>query len=394
MERLHKEFESAFKSYERKRKRFEKKIAAWRNTGEKELFSRGSQLLHEADACLQDIRLGCTQTAEGLESPELLNDKYKQFKKVVAELNQLTQPPWRLITRSIIGSLFLASILRLFIFGLYHVPTGSAEPNILVGDRIIGNKLAYYFGDVKRGDLVIFDNPEFIHDRTHFLKYMWQKHVGVALPLLDIKAGPENWVKRVIALPGDVIEGRIDKGRTVLYLNGEKLEETYVNKYPLIRLRKTTGFFKRRGIPILRQKIKDVNYTYNPAFKFEAQPYYSFSEKEIVRTAMSQDLVLTHPKTPMYVLQHKGKAGLRSVDTFGPITVPKGMYWVMGDSRKNSRDSRYWGLLDGKMIRGRASRVLYSLDSEESFWFYALIKHPLTFWTRYLRWTRFFKPLV
>ena len=52
---------------------------------------------------------------------------------------------------SIAVALATAVILRMFIFGLYHVPTGSAEPNLLVGDRIWGNKMAYYFGKVKQG---------------------------------------------------------------------------------------------------------------------------------------------------------------------------------------------------------------------------------------------------
>jgi len=65
----------------------------------------------------------------------------------------------------------------------------------------------------------------------------------------------------------------------------------------------------------------------------------------------------------------------------------------MGDSRRNSRDSRFWMFLDEEHVLGRASLVLYSLDSEESFWFFALLKNPLAFFTRIVRWDRFMKPL-
>lgn len=393
MDCLQKKFEVLFRAYQRNRKRSEKKVMAWRAAGKDVLADEATLLIDKIDSCFQGIQLGSTQTAEGLEPLELLQDRYKQLEDLMAEFDQFMQPSWQRLSKSLILSFFVIAVLRLFVFGLHYVPTGSAEPNILVGDRILGNKLAYLFADVQRGDLVIFDNPEFIYDHTHAWKYLWQKYVGIELPFLNLEAGPENWVKRVIALPGDTIEGRIERGQPVIYLNGERYDEPYVNEYPLIRLRKTTGFFKRKGVPILRQKTKDVNYTYDPTCEFASQPYYSLSEEEIVRTAMSQNLVLTHPKTPTYVLKHQGKAELRSIDVFGPITVPKGMYWVMGDSRKNSRDSRYWGLLDGKMIRGRASRVLYSIDSEESLWMYTFIKHPFSFLTHYVRWSRFFKRL-
>ena len=72
----------------------------------------------------------------------------------------------------------VAFLLRYFIFGLYHVPTGSAEPTILVGDRVWGNKLAYYFDDVKRGDQVIFEDPRYKFDKSNTLKYLWQKYIG------------------------------------------------------------------------------------------------------------------------------------------------------------------------------------------------------------------------
>jgi hypothetical protein len=65
----------------------------------------------------------------------------------------------------------------------------------------------------------------------------------------------------------------------------------------------------------------------------------------------------------------------------------------MGDNRKNSRDSRWWQFLDAEYIRSRASFVMWSIDSDEAFWFFDLIKHPIDFFTKHVRWNRFFKSL-
>jgi hypothetical protein len=81
------------------------------------------------------------------------------------------------------------------------------------------------------------------------------------------------------------------------------------------------------------------------------------------------------------------------VDIFGPIKLQEGQYWVMGDSRKNSNDSRFWGPLDEKYIHGRASFIIYSIDSGEAFWLFDLIKHPIDFWFKYIRWNKIFKGL-
>ncbi len=287
--------------------------------------------------------------------------------------------------------------LRTYIFGLYHVPTGSAEPTILVGDRLWGNKLSYYLGPINHGDYIICDNPEFIYDRSNPINYFWQKYVGFPIAILGLSTGPDNWTKRVIAIPGDTIEGRVEDGKTAIYRNGEKLDETsYVNPLPLIKLAKTTGFVDMddfgsfRILSFLRKTAKPVDYTYDPSKDFDEQPFYNMSEDEVVRKR-DGSLMLKQPYSPTYEFgEIYGEIG-RSVDSFGPIKVPKGKYWVMGDSRKNSEDARFWGMLDESLVHGRASFILYSVDSEEPFWLFELLKYPIAFWMKSVRWNRFLK---
>jgi len=285
-------------------------------------------------------------------------------------------------------------LLRNFIFGLYHVPTGSAEPTILVGDRVWGNKLAYMFNKkVQRGDLVIFDNPLFKYDKSSRFHQLWQQYVGFEVPLLGLKSGPINMVKRVIAVPGDWIEGRVEDGKTVIYINEKKLDEPYVNPYPLIWLDKKVGFLPIEKIgPLtvpwfLRERsVKDgVWYTYVPGVPFEEQPYYNMEKHEVIQIPGYSSFRLPYTPSP----QRFG--GEKSADAFGPTRVPEGKYWVMGDSRKNSHDSRWFGFLDKKYIHGRLSFIIYSIDSQESFWLFELLKHPIDFWRKAIRWNRFFK---
>ncbi|MFA5075173.1 MAG: signal peptidase I [Candidatus Babeliales bacterium] len=276
-------------------------------------------------------------------------------------------------------------IIRTVLFGLYFVPSGSSEPTILIGDRIWGNKLIYFLQKPKRGEFVTINNPEFRFDESSKIQKFWQKYVGIAIPFLGLKQGPDNVVKRIIAIPGDNIEGRVEDGKPVIYLNGKKLDEPYINPYPLIRVQRTKGFINsdlsildtlglKYGIDEHMQVC-----TYDPSKSLDEQPYYKLDQKEVIKNPFTGRPILIPPYTPT------------SRDTFGPFTVPQGKYWGMGDNRNNSRDSRFWGFFDESQIHGRASFVIYSIDSSESFWFYDLIKHPIDFWTKHVRWNRFFK---
>ncbi|MCK4651168.1 signal peptidase I [Candidatus Babeliales bacterium] len=397
MKELKNKFEKLNSRYSLKREHFKKIIEKWFDKGKQELHEIGFNLLQQADDCVKEIKEIFAKTEIEEKDKFILKEKLKLFKKSYKKLKEVTKPAWRQWIEAIVIAAVLVFVFRTYIFGLYHVPTGSAEFNILVGDRIWGNKMAYYFDKVKLGDFVIFDNPEFIYEKDNIIKYWWQKYIGFPVPILDFPVGPDNWVKRIIAVPGDVIEGKIENGKTVIYRNGEKLDEKdYVNSYPLIRLAKETGFIDLEsigpiGIPaFLRKIIKVVDYTYVPDKSFEEQPFYNMKKEEVIKGNDGKP-ILKWPYTPTYQFMGGNFEFVRSVDNFGPIRVPNGKYWVMGDSRKNSRDSRFWGFLDEDLIHGRASFVIYSVDSEESFWLFELLKHPIDFWSKSIRWNRFFK---
>lgn len=387
--RKHDRYKTLIEEYKKKKHHFQEKFLSWKEKGKDDLSNQGLKMLQKADEISEELNqyLVSDQMVE-------LRRSERQLKKMIKNLREMTKPSWRQWLDALLVAAFFAFVLRTYGFGLYHVPTGSAEPTLLVGDRIWGNKWPYFFSEIKHGDQVIFSKPDFKYDRSNPFRYFWQKYIGLPIPLFGLDDVPENWVKRVIAIPGDIIEGRVENGRTVIYRNHEKLEEPYVNPYPLIRLKRTVGFFNIDsfgpfGVPgFLRTQARMRNYTYDPAQPLWNQPFYTMDEKSVVHDLYTGDYLLLHPYTPTY--SFSGTV----IDSFGPFEVPEGKYWVMGDSRKNSEDSRYWGFLDRNLVHGRAGFIIFSLDSEESLWLFELIKHPIDFWRKSVRWDRFGKNIV
>jgi signal peptidase I len=136
-------------------------------------------------------------------------------------------------TVEIIGLLLLVFLIRTFGFGLYQVPSGSMETTLLVGERFFADKLSYLFREPRRGEVISFNEPPVsYHYSGNTLINLFQRYVW----------GPSNWTKRVIGVPGDEVRGAIEDGKPVVYLNGKKLDEPYLNKYPLIHLWRTATF--------------------------------------------------------------------------------------------------------------------------------------------------------
>jgi signal peptidase I len=99
------------------------------------------------------------------------------------------------------GALLLALVVKTFLFQAFYIPSLSMYPTLDEGDRVLVNKLSYDLHDINRGDLVVFERPP-----------------GEPSAIKDL-------IKRVIALPNEVIEARDG----VVYVDGRRLEEDYVD---------------------------------------------------------------------------------------------------------------------------------------------------------------------
>jgi len=183
-----------------------------------------------------------------------------------------------------------------------YVPTGSMNPTILEGDRLLVDKHVYGLRvpfslvhltageDPARGDIIIFDSPR---DGT-------------------------SLVKRLIAVPGDSVamngEQLIVNGALARYAAGDESE--------------------------LRTLLKATQ-----------------GHEPIV---LRESGVL--PEHDILLIPNRRQGGL-----LGPVTVPPGMYFVLGDNRDNSADSRYIGFVPRRNIVGRATLVLVSLNRDRYF---------------------------
>ena len=259
---------------------------------------------------------------------------------------------------SLIVILPIVFLIKTCVFGLYQVPTCSMEPTMLVGDRFFGDKMTPYFIKPKHGEIVAFNHPLYKYSKNPIIKF-YEKYVSFSI---------SSWTKRVIGIPGDHIEGKIEDGRTVIYRNGEKLNETYVNQYPIIELYNPDQVNNpnfMRGF---------VHRTFDPAKKWNEQPFYRINPVDVARAKQLNDKTICYPYEPT------------EKDVFD-VHLGENQYWMMGDNRLGSGDSRSWGPLQGDYIHARIPFRLWSSDSDESWWIIDLLKHPIDFWTR-VRWSR------
>lgn len=104
----------------------------------------------------------------------------------------------------IAGAVIVAFLVKTFLLQAFYIPSSSMEPTLNINDRVLVNKLSYDFGDIERGDLVVFERPE------------------------NLVTDTDDLIKRVIALPGETIE--LIEGR--VYIDGRGLNEPYVGDLP------------------------------------------------------------------------------------------------------------------------------------------------------------------
>src|SRR5579863_8779386 len=227
--------------------------------------------------------------------------------------------------------------------------------------------------------------------------------------------GPSNWTKRVIGVPGDVIRGVIEDGKPVVYRNGEKLDEPYINKYPLIRLRSCNVDLLRKQIKLdiqemahgrmldsalvaeyIDQRIAQDEIaprSYDSSVPYDKQPFYRI-QPDCIKKDDQGNPKLKIPGTP--IMPENGKTSpdeTRNNWTKSDVFYVKlgaGEYWCMGDNRLGSHDCRFFGPIKEQEIHGRIIFRIWSIDSDESWWIVDLIKHPINFWSR-VRWGRFFQ---
>ncbi len=223
--------------------------------------------------------------------------------------------------RSIVLAVMLFLVVRTFLVEAFKIPTSSMEGTLLVGDYLLVNKAVYgpavpftslklpAWREPSRGEVVVFHPP---HD-------------------------PEkNYVKRVVGVPGDTLEMK----EKTLFVNGREMQEDYVRHID------RSGDATHTNMRWQRNHLLA-----------ESAPTGGFSGSRYGRPVSGEG-------APSF--EDRSRSGYRpSRDNWGPILVPEGSYFVLGDNRDNSEDSRYWGFVNRGSIRGQPWRLYFSFDSSD-----------------------------
>jgi signal peptidase I len=205
--------------------------------------------------------------------------------------------------------------LRSFLVEPFKIPSGSMMPTLLVGDFILVNKFTYgirlpvintkvvELNDPKRGDVMVFRYPG---DPSH------------------------DYIKRVIGVPGDVVEYRDKK----LTINGKPVPAANTGTYSYVGngLNYITAM-------VYKERLNGTNHT----------------------------MMIEPDKPPVYPTQvtdfpYRENCSYNAEGDGFICRVPKGQYFMMGDNRDESNDSRYWGFVPDENIVGKAFMIWMNFD--------------------------------
>lgn len=228
----------------------------------------------------------------------------------------LKEPGWIENCKSVFPVLLVVLILRSFLYEPFQIPTGSMKPTLLVGDFILVEKFAYglkdpIFNDTliptgkpKRGDIIVFKYP-----RNTKLDY----------------------IKRVVGLPGDKVIYK-DKQLTII---------------PKCNQDKCPAPIKVTRKLIAKGQFHELGYSLNT---------YQEQLGKVSHRILINPYLMDNPST---YFQQDGTDSTEFI-------VPDGEYFVMGDNRDNSEDSRYWGFVPTHNLVGRAVAIWISFEFNHS----------------------------
>lgn len=270
------------------------------------------------------IPLGCS--CNFLQSGVIVRKLMQDDKQTSKIQDSASQPPEKSKTKWLIENvtslglaLLIVFVIRSSVIEAFKIPSGSMIPTLLIGDHIFVNKFAYGF-KIPFSDLIT-DHPIYVINRDPPQK-------GDIVVFMFPKDESIYYIKRVVGTPGDTVELR----NKVLFINQKKVERDLLSA------------------PVTE-----------PIFKTLDDPKY---------TASNLDLYTEHLNQVDHTIMIDKNSFMS--ENFGPITVPADRLFVMGDNRDFSNDSRYWGFVPMRNVKGKAIFIWLSIwaswaDSQFTF---------------------------
>ncbi|MGL4172603.1 MAG: signal peptidase I [Actinomycetota bacterium] len=127
----------------------------------------------------------------------------------------------------VILALLVTAVIRTFVLQVFVIPSGSMEPTFRAGDRVAVSKLSYRWGEIKRGDVIIFDGQNsFVAGESSSSSKGMAGIVRAVGSAVGVSPSQRDFTKRVVGLPGDRVSCCDVAGR--ITVNGQPLEEPYI----------------------------------------------------------------------------------------------------------------------------------------------------------------------
>ncbi len=259
----------------------------------------------------------------------LVQDGNEILSNNAPEKKQVEPPYWIETLASFFPILLIVFLVRSFVYEPFQIPSRSMMPTLLVGDFIVVEKFAYGIKDPitqktlintnhpKRGDVIVFKYP------------------------LDTKL---DYIKRVIGLPGDIVS--YDSESKIVHITPACNVGTATCAHPV-----TFSY-------------KNILYSeFNEANQNNADDEERFDERAETING-NEHHILVKPLEESEIWRYYRQPAMPA----STWKVPEGYYFVMGDNRDNSADSRYWGFVPERNIVGKAVAIWMSFDKKENEW--------------------------
>lgn len=250
---------------------------------------------------------------------------------------------------SLAGVLVVIWIIRSFFFEPFQIPSGSMQPTLRVGDFLLVEKYAYGVkdpifsntlietGKPQRGDVAVFKYPE---------------------------NPSQDYIKRVIGVPGDIVVYNVENHRLWViknkdgkpcFVQGEENCEALTFQYS--EPKEAEDFFQVVG----------QTRSLEPQLIFgKTHPLVATESVATENEKISHEVLWDQPTNVQEMAYYKHFGAQQGYAT--SWVVPEGQYFMMGDNRNNSFDSRFWGFVPEKNFVGKARFIWLSLEREQNQW--------------------------